>query len=381
MPPRLFPPWRPWPACRALLAACTALLALQAHAEEVVIGWAGPDQQPHAIALRQAAQLAVDEANQRNLVLNGKPLVFRLLAYNDNDNANVAVFVARSLVTARAVAVIGHYTTEPTIAAARVYAEAHVPELAVFAPSPRLTQLGLDNVFQLVGNIATGTSYMAAALPQLPGAQRLAIAYNGSQMGQTVADTLEQDMKRQGTPALGRVSISARTSDFNKVLQMLSARQVDVLYFAGVQQQAYALSKRLKESGARARLLLTGGAFNPEFYEHAAPYTDGTMLLAHGHAERQLPGFARFDKTYMARFNSAPMPYAVNAYDAVGMVVEAIRRGGSLDPAIITANLHQLTYDGVSGRIAFDANGRLHNPAYTLYQVEQGKWKVLRSFP
>ncbi|WP_432241179.1 branched-chain amino acid ABC transporter substrate-binding protein [Herbaspirillum robiniae] len=364
-----------------LAGALSLLLPGAVAAEDVVIGWAGPEQQPHARALKQGVELAIAEANERGLTVQGRRLSFKLLAYNDSGNPNVAPFAARSLVAGKAVAVIGHYTTETTIAGAQVYAETGVPELAVFAPSPRLTQLGYKNVFQLIGNIADATAYMATAVAQMDGGKRVAVAYNGSIMGATVADAVDREMQKHGTALAGRVSISARTSDFNAVLKMLDGGKADILYFAGIQEQALALSQRLRGANLTVQLMLSGGAFNPHFYANAGGYGEGTLLMAHNRPESQQPGFPRFEKAYVARFHAPVMPYVANAYDATGMVIEAIRRGGSVEPATISATLHAMSYDGVTGRIAFDADGRLENPSYTLYEVSQKKWKVVRSFP
>ncbi|MBP0596733.1 branched-chain amino acid ABC transporter substrate-binding protein [Herbaspirillum sp. LeCh32-8] len=367
---------------RVLCVALACLAGGTAAAEEVIIGWAGPERQPHAQALKQGVELAIAEANQRGVQVQGRRLEFKLLAYDDNGNPNVSGFAAQALVTGKAVAVVGHYTTETTLAGAQVYAEKGVAELAVFSPSPRLTQMGYKNVFQLIGNITDATTYMTAAVNRMgSGERRLTIAYNGSIMGAAVADALEQEMRKQGGQLAGRVSISARTSDFNAVLKTVRDNKADLLYFAGIQEQAFALSQRLRGANLKVQLMLSGGAFNTDFYSGAGGYREGTLLMAHNRPESQLPGFARFEKAYTAMFHAPVMPYVANAYDAAGMVIEAIRRGNTTEPVAISAQLHAMSYEGVTGRIAFDADGRLLNPGYTLYEVSQKKWKVVRSFP
>lgn len=357
------------------------LFSFAAQAAQVVIGWAGPVHRPHAISLQRGAQLAIDEANQRNLVINGQTLTFKLLIFDDNDNPNLAINAANALVAARAVAVVGHYTTETTVAATKIYADAGIPEISVFATGPSVTQRGFKNVFQLIGNVATATPHMAEAFSGQNDIKRVTVAYSSSLMGTAVADTMEQELARRNNRLAGRISISPLTSDFNDILSMLDKTQPDILFFAGIQQQVFALSTRLKQTGSRTHLLLTGGAFNTDFFSGAGGYNDGTMIMLHGKPEKQLPGFAKFEKAYLDKFQSPPMPYAVNAYDAVNIVIRAIQFSNSTVPWVLTDTLHSMTFEGVTGKIAFDRTGRLLNPSYTLYRVEQKKWKSIRVFP
>jgi branched-chain amino acid transport system substrate-binding protein len=348
---------------------------------DVAIGWIGPAQRLHAISLQQGAQLGVDEANQRNIVVNGQKLVFKLLVFDDHDNPNLAVNAANSLVAAKAVAVIGHFTSATTNATTGIYADAGIPEITVFATGPSVTQRGFKNIFQLIGSATISPPYMAEALFTHSGARRVAMAYIDSSMGSSMADAMEQEGARRGNRLAGRIAISPLTSDFNDILSMLKNKPSDVLLFAGVQQQAEALSRRLKQAGLHTRLLLTGGAFNMDFFVGTGNYDDGTLIMLDGKPEKQLPGFAKFEKAYSDRFRVAPMPYAVNAYDAVNVIIRAIQSSNSLTPRTLTDTLHATTFDGVTGKIAFDRTGRLLNQSYTLYRAEQGKWKPVRVFP
>ncbi len=95
----------------------------------------------------------------------------------------------------------------------------------------------------------------------------------------------------------------------------------------------------------------------------------------------KIPGIKPLQVAYKARFNSQFVQQTLFAYDAVGVLVEAIRQSDSLDGAVISETLHKIKYKGVSRTISFDADGRMQSPLYTLYQVRGGAWKPVKRYP
>ncbi|MBN8771765.1 MAG: ABC transporter substrate-binding protein [Thiobacillus sp.] len=67
------------------------------------------------------------------------------------------------------------------------------------------------------------------------------------------------------------------------------------------------------------------------------------------------------------------------AYDAMHVLIAAMKRADSSDPAKYLAELPKTDYQGVTGHIRFDAKGDLAGGAVTLYQVKNGKWQTLET--
>jgi len=68
------------------------------------------------------------------------------------------------------------------------------------------------------------------------------------------------------------------------------------------------------------------------------------------------------------------------SYDAVGMLIEALRKNNATDPRAAVETLHNMQYKGMSGVVSFAIDGSQNNPPYTLYQVSQRKWQVIHTF-
>ena len=67
--------------------------------------------------------------------------------------------------------------------------------------------------------------------------------------------------------------------------------------------------------------------------------------------------------------------YAPYVYDALNVMVAAMEKAGSSDPAKYLPVLAKTTYKGVTGTIAFDSEGNLKHPTFTVYQVKDNKWQ------
>ena len=78
--------------------------------------------------------------------------------------------------------------------------------------------------------------------------------------------------------------------------------------------------------------------------------------------------------TSSRKFNSDVQVYAPYVYDAVNVMVAAMVKAGSADPAKYLPVLAKTDgYKGVTGNIAFDNKGDIKNGALTLYTYKGGK--------
>ena len=80
---------------------------------------------------------------------------------------------------------------------------------------------------------------------------------------------------------------------------------------------------------------------------------------------------------YIARFHQPIQIYAPFTYDAVYIIVDAMKRANSTDPAKILAAMPSTDYKGVIGETQFDSKGDLKTPVISLYHYADGKKTLL----
>jgi branched-chain amino acid transport system substrate-binding protein len=116
----------------------------------------------------------------------------------------------------------------------------------------------------------------------------------------------------------------------------------------------------------------------PKFLELAGADAEGVLASNPGLPLAAMPGGSEFKAKFEAKYGEI-QNYAPYAYDAMNVLVDAMKRANSSDPAKYLAELPKTDYQGVTGRIRFDAKGDITGGAVTLYQVKDGKWQTLET--
>jgi branched-chain amino acid transport system substrate-binding protein len=133
------------------------------------------------------------------------------------------------------------------------------------------------------------------------------------------------------------------------------------------------MAKQIHQLGINTPLIGGDGSCTLEFIKLAGDGANQLTCTRGGEAVERLPKGDQFMTRYQAKFGSPVQIYAPYSYDAVFVIVDAIRRAATLDRAAITAAVATSNYDGLTGHIAFDPKGDLKNGAITVYKVQEGK--------
>src|SRR3990172_1769181 len=94
--------------------------------------------------------------------------------------------------------------------------------------------------------------------------------------------------------------------------------------------------------------------------------------------ERWCTGGRAFKDKFTARYGEI-QNYAPYAYDAMQVLVAAMRRADSADPPKYLPEIAKTDYQGVTGHVRFDAKGDVASGSVTLYQVKNGAWQGLET--
>ena len=366
------------------LALATAILvslgaASSALADEtILIGLAGPLTGPSARIgkdLENGAQLAIADANAQKPTLNGKAVTFKLLSEDDQSDPRTAVAVAQRLVDEGVVGVVGHWNTGTSIPAARIYHDAGIAQVAPVATGHGYTQQGFDTSFRVMGHDDDGGNYAGIyAVTQLK-AKRIAVIDDRTAFGQGLADEFIKSLAAQGIQPVAREYVDDKTVDFSAVLTTVRSKNADLIFFGGVDSQAAPLARRIKQLGMNTPLMGAGGFVSQTFLTLAQKEGEGVVALEPGLPLEQMPGGKAFEQAYRDRYKTHIELHAPFAYDATRVLIAAIEQAGSADPADYLPKLRAIHYQGVTGTIAFDSQGNLQQPSFTLYRVVDGKWQ------
>lgn len=346
--------------------------------QTVLIGLAGPLTGPSARIgkdLENGAQLAIDAANARHPKINGEAVTFKLVSEDDQSDPRTAVTVAQRLVDEGVVGVVGHWNTGTSIPAARVYHDAGIAQVAPVATGHAYTQQGFDTSFRIMGHDDDGGRVAGDYALNTLNARRIAVIDDRTAFGQGLADQFVKSIEAGGAKVVSREYVDDKTIDFSAVLTNIRSQNPDLIFFGGVDAQAAPLARRIKQLGIKAPLMGAGGFVSQTFLQLAQNEGEGVIALEPGLAVEQMPGGKAFEQAYKERYKANIELHAPFAYDGVGVLVAAIEKADSVDPQKYLPVLRAISYPGVTGTLAFDAEGNLKHPSFTVYQVKANQWQ------
>ena len=80
-----------------------------------------------------------------------------------------------------------------------------------------------------------------------------------------------------------------------------------------------------------------------------------------------------FLDAYKAKYNTDPIIYAPFTYDAANLLIAAMQKADSTDPAKYLPELQKISHKGASGQIEFDAKGDRKDAEITIFTMKGGK--------
>ena len=170
-----------------------------------------------------------------------------------------------------------------------------------------------------------------------------------------------------------RVSDKRMWQGGEKALEEFKMNQTDVVMYGGMDATAGPMAKQMKQLGMKSTLLAGDGVCSPEFIKLAGNAADIMKCSNAGEAVEKLAKGADFVAKYKKRFNTDVQVYSPYSYDAVYVIVEAMKKAGKADRGAITTALRDTNYDGLTGKIAFDAKGDIKDGAISMFEVKDGK--------
>lgn len=324
------------------------------------------------------ARLAVDEINAAGLMLGGKPVKLELISEDDAADPKTATIVAQKLVDNGVVAVVGHLNSGTSIPASKIYSDNSITQISPSATAVKYTAQGYKTAFRVMANDAQQGAVLGNYAVTKLGAKRVALIDDRSAYGQGLADEVEKAVKAAGGEVVDRQYTSDKATDFAAILTAIKSKTPDLVFYGGMDPQAGPMAKQMKTLGLKAQLLGADGMQNANFLKLAG--TDGENVIASspGVTFDAMPGGMTFKQNFNAKFGQIEL-YAPYSYDAVQVIVAAMKRADSSDAAKILAEISRTDHAGVTGQIRFDAKGDILNGAVTLYQVKEGAWVALET--
>lgn len=366
---------------KATVVATLATVAGLAAAQEMVvkIGHVAPISGPQASYGKDnenGARMAIEDLNKAGVSIGGKKVKFELVAEDDAADPKQGAAVAQKLCDAKVAGVAGHLNSGTTIPASKIYNDCGIPMVTPSATNPNLTKPGYKTTFRLLANdnaLGAGLANYAVDTLKL---KKVAVIDDRTAYGQGVAAVFKETAKKRGIQIVDEQFTTDKSVDFMSILTAIKAKAPDGVFFGGMDPQAGPMLRQMEQLGLTKVKYFGGDGIctNDLIKQAAGAKTLENVICAEGGSSlAKMPNGIEWKKRYDAKFPGQFQVYSPYVYDAVHVLVDAMKRAGSADPKKYLPEIGKTNYKGVTTTVQFEANGELKNPAYSLYTYKGDK--------
>jgi branched-chain amino acid transport system substrate-binding protein len=327
------------------------------------------------------ARMAIDELNAKGVMLGGQKVTFELLAEDDAADPKQGTAVAQKLADAKVAGVVGHLNSGTTIPASKIYSDAGIPQISPSSTNPKYTRQGFKTTFRMVADdTQLGGTLGKYAVNTLKG-KSIAVIDDRTAYGQGVAEEFAKAVEAAGGKVVAKEFTTDKATDFTSILTTIKAKKPDVVFFGGMDAVAGPMLKQMKSLAIKSKFMGGDGICTTELVKLGGDaIADNQVYCAEagGVDGEAKVGMDEFKVKYQAKFNTDVKLYAPYVYDAVNVMVAAMVKADSADPAKYLPMLATTAdFKGVSGPVSFDEKGDIKNGALTLKTIRAGQLETL----
>jgi branched-chain amino acid transport system substrate-binding protein len=344
----------------------------------------GPYAAPAQNQLR-GYRLCVKHANEKGGVLGRR---IELIVEDDQSKAPTAVALYEKLITQNKVdAILGPYYAPIVEAVADVSEKHKMPMVCPAGATTSIHKKGRRFVFMM---FSPGEVYLEGVIDVAAkrGLKTAALIHEDTLFPKGVAQGALELAKKMGLSVVLLEAYPPQTTDFSAILTKVRTANPDVLAAGTYFEDAVAIARQLREMNVNPKMfaVTVGGDF-PQFYQILGRSAEFVYGPAQWEAElvtlragglipiaRQYPGAREFVESYRKEFPGADLSYhSASGYGGCQVLVEAVRRAGSLDSEKVRDAILTMDLNTVFGAFKVDKDGIQIAHKLVMFQWQDGK--------
>ncbi|MFZ5895905.1 MAG: ABC transporter substrate-binding protein [Myxococcota bacterium] len=320
----------------------------------------------------KALRLLVEDVNKAGGV-NGKQIKVVTLDTR-GDSAEAANAVSRLIDVEKVQAIIGEVASSLSLAGGRVAQRRKIPMISPSSTNPKVTEVG-DYIFRVCFLDPFQGKVMATFARTNLKLDKVAIlrdVKNDYSIG--LADAFKAAFTAAGGAIAAEQSYSQGDTDFSAQVTAIKGSGAQAIFVPGYYSEVGAIARTAARLGLAVPLLGGDGWDAPDLVKIGGDALNGSYFSNHFAPDAASPKAQKFVTDFKAKYGQEPTGLGALGYDAGGVLVEALRAGGS-DPAKLRDRLAAVKdFEGVTGKISIDS-GRNAQKSAVVLKIESGKPK------
>jgi branched-chain amino acid transport system substrate-binding protein len=336
--------------------------------------------------IQHSVELAVKQANDSNAIPGWK---IEVTSADDEGKADVGKNAATKLASDdQLVGVVGDLNSSVSQQTQPIFAAANITQVSPANTNPSLT-IGADaaspkraykTYFRTCTTDAVQGPFAAQYL-LAQGIKNVATIHDKKAYGQGLVDAFTTEFKKGGGTVVAAETINPDESNYQAVVSKVVPSKPQAVYYGGEYPQAGPLSQQMKSAGLNVPLMGGDGIYDPKYIDLAGSTSNGDLATSVGAPTDSTDAGKKFLSEYKAAGYAEPSAaYGGYSYDAANAIIQGLKSSlasASDAKSARTATIEavgKVSFDGVTGKVAFDQYGDSTSKVLTVYKVDGGKW-------
>lgn len=346
----------------------------------IKIAVAGPqtgDNAEYGIGFANAAELMAEQWNANGGVTVGDlTYEVEIVVYDDANDSDEAAIVAAEIVSDDDIyGVIGHFSSGVCMVAAEIYQAAQYVNISPTSSHADYSSIG-EYIFRNNTVISVETATSASLAVEDLGGTTIGVLSIDTEWGQSAGDAMVENVEALGGYVALRQEVSESAVDFATEIANFKEAGCDVIMIAGMYSTVGPFIVAMQNSDYIVPVVGCSNAYTDNLLEYAEQASDIDVYCPvsffAGNTDEDVVAYV---EAYTEAYGSAPSALTTQAYDSVGILLEAIERAGTLDREAIMEAMYETEYDGLSGYTTFDEIGDAMKE-FTKLTIIDGEWVV-----
>lgn len=302
----------------------------------------------------------------------------------------------------RPIAVIGPLLSRNLPVMSELAERSRIPLLTPTATLPNVRRLG-SFTFSTALTYQLQAKRIAAYATGELGFQRFCILHPDTAYGREMARLFAEEVRQRGGEIIAIESYKEGESDVGAQLKRMKAEDLnkyglavpvdpektgeklakhdkkilytpgfDAIFIPGRASDVGLIAAQLNFYDMRVPFLGSNGWNAPDFARTADRSIDGSVFVDGFFIDSPNPNVQDFVERYKKRFQTTPTLFAVQGYDAMKIVIEAIKNGATSGEDVRNYLMTQQALPALGGPASFGQDGTLDRPLF-LIQVKRGR--------
>ncbi len=301
----------------------------------------------------------------------------RLIFEDDAGNVEAARVATEKLISKEKVLMLGGgYGSSETFVIAEIAQKHKMPLLINTASADRITEHRWNYVFRLNPPVSEYSGAAETFLTRVAMPKTVAILYENTLFGTSGSKTFEKTCETLGFQIVVKEGYENGASDLKPLLNRVKTSQPDLIYMISYIHDASLIMRQAMELDINPKMFLgsAAGFTLPEFYQNAGRAAEGVFSADLWVPNLPYPGAMEYYNNYKKQFGKETEYHGAEAYAAMYVIADALKRAKSLTARDIRQALAETDMMTVFGRVRFISYGMNTNqnalPSYMVQWIK-----------